>query len=123
MLQMAGASMVFDQRPESLLMGFAITARATGRDLLAHMTKTGRAIPEIAITDPDFIDQISRFHTGFDRTGGPNLFFQDSVNMLSVVQAVTWRGAPLIAERVSLHSRIPWRNGRVFAFLRNPLAV
>jgi len=121
MLEIAGHGMVLDQRPESMLAGFAITARATGRDILARLASSGRSISEIAVTDLAIIEHVSRHHAGFDSTGNPNLFLQDDISMLSVVKALTRRGRPLVIERVSLHSRIPWRVGRVFGFVRNPL--
>ena len=122
MLRPVGESLPVDQPPGSMLRAFAITARATGRDILAHLTRSGRSLHELAITDFDLIERLSRRHPEFDRTGAPNLFLADDVSMLSAVRAVGRRKSPLVIERVALHSRVPWRNGRVFGLLRNPLA-
>lgn len=117
MLQPVGIGLVVPGRPRAMVRAFAITRRMTGRDILAHFERLGRDVRDIAITDPDLIHQITKL-PAFDHSGCANLVVQDEVHALSFTRALR-----VIREQISLHSRVPWVNGRVFAIVRNPLST
>lgn len=120
MLEAIGPAVVVPHFPQRMIRAFDITGRTTGRDIIAYFERVGVTLPVAAITDNETLE-FAKKHPLFDPDGRVNLFLRGGLDALSVIRDRTWRGRPIVHQRICLHSRIPWVRGRVFAQVKNPL--